>query len=754
MKHVLRKRILNLLLVFALVLVSVGGTFKISQAKAQTVGFREKTKKLKVGKSYQLKWKKAKGIKIKKKTFSKKGAAVQVTKKGKVIAKKPGKATIFCKVTYQRKGSAKKYNKKVNCSIVVTGAKNTEESKKGKDAPQPMAFPPANITPGGSGSTVTTAPDMNTSKPGGNDPSGQETPKPGESDPSGQETPTPGESDPSGQETPKPGEFDPSGQVTPKPGESDPSGEEPTTPDDPAPIQPTTTKVPGAVDIEQSRPAFELVHKMGLGINLGNTMEAYCANAANTTQLETYWGQPVTTQAMITGMKRAGFHSIRIPVSWSSMMSKDGKYTIDPRLLERVKTIIQYAFQEDMYVIINIHWDGQWWGQFGDKDSSVRDQAWARYEAFWTQISAYYKDFSDHLIFESANEELGERLNDDWNMGSTQTGVLTTNECYQTTNQINQKFVDIVRASGGNNDNRFLLIAGFDTNISKTCDSRYVMPTDTTPGHLLVSVHYYSPAVYCLVDKVDNSWGYSATWGTDADKAAMKEELQTMKRTFVDRGYPVVIGEYGVSDTRMDDNTFVRKEGRDLFFQTLCDYTLNNGMCPVLWDTGGVYNKTTCQVKNETEAANYLALEKQAAENEVYVPVSFTGEHYWSGTLKNSAYNQFVVSTDEASTFTVAGNGGCFVLNGINWDIYQNPVVEISFEGMTGADSCYSRFATQYAGGANWPYIDQADLYEGTCSFQNTNRFELPTDRLSGNLYFSLNGDDFEGKVTIKVKNK
>lgn len=713
MKRVVRKRIINLLLVFALVLVSIGGTFTISQAKAQTVRFREKTKKLKVGKSYKLKWKKAKGIKITKKTFSKKGAAVQVTKKGKVIAKKQGKATVFCKVTYRRKGSAKKYHKKIKCNIIVIGAENTGESKNGKDAPQTAAVPSAGVTPGGDGMKVTTAPNLNPSNPG--------------------------ETDPSGQETPNPGETDPSGQTTPKPSTE-------------ASSKPDATKKPGAVDIEQSRPAFELVHEMGLGINLGNTMEAYCVGATNTTQLETHWGQPVTTQEMITGMKRAGFHSIRIPVSWSSMMSNDGTYTIDPQLLERVGTIIEYAFQEDMYVIVNIHWDGQWWGQFGDADSSVREQAWARYEAFWTQISEYYKDYSDHLIFESANEELGGRLNDDWNMGSTQTGILTINECYQTVNRINQMFVDIVRASGGNNINRFLLIAGYDTDISKTCDSRYKMPQDTIPGHLLVSVHYYSPAVYCLVEKEDNSWGYAASWGTDADKTVMKGDLSAMKRRFVDRGYPVVIGEYGVSDTMVDKDTYVRKEGRDLFFQTLCDYALNNGMCPMLWNTGGVYDKSTCEIKNEMEAANYIAQEKEAAENEVYVPAENSGEPFWSGILKNASYNQFVVSTDDNSTFTVFGHGGCFAINGVDWEIYQNPVIEISFEGMTG--SCHCSFATEYAGEGSWPYINNADLYEGTCSFQSTKIIELPSGRLSGNLYFSLNGDDFEGKVTIKVKEK
>lgn len=503
--------------------------------------------------------------------------------------------------------------------------------------------------------------------------------------------------------------------------------------------------------------AFEFVHNMGLGINLGNTMEAYHAGASTTAQLETTWGQPITTQAMISGMKKAGFRSLRIPVSWSSMMSGDGTYTIDSRLLKRVEEIVQYAFQEDMYVIINIHWDGQWWGQFGDKDSSVREKAWARYEAFWTQISEYYRDYSDHLIFESANEELGERLNDDWTDISSydKPGTLTEDERYQTVHAINQKFVEIVRASGGNNASRFLLIAGYNTDIAKTCDSRYIMPEDTIADHLLISVHYYSPEDYCLVENEDNSWGYAASWGTDADKAAMRAGLSAMKHNFTDRGIPVVIGEYGVSDTKFADGSFGRKEGRDLFFQTLCDYALSNGMCPVLWNTDNVYDKSSCKIKNETEAAGYLALEKKAAEAESYVPPEFTGTQQWSGILKNDRYNQFVTMADDNAAFNVSANGGCFTLSDVDWDLYQNPLVKLTSSGLSG--SCYCQFATQYADEGGWPYIKEADLGSGTWDFGKEMVIDLSEKGLSGrqNIYFSLNGEqNFEGNISIQITEK
>ena len=148
-------------------------------------------------------------------------------------------------------------------------------------------------------------------------------------------------------------------------------------------------------------------------------------------------------------------------------------------------------------------------GQFGDADEKVREQAWARYESFWTQIANRYKDYSDRLVFESANEELGDRLNDNWVEKTGTSGVLTTDEQYTMTNQINQKFVEIVRSTGGNNKYRHLLIAGFNTDIDKTCDDRYVMPTDTVEGNgtskLSVSIHYYSPSIYCIATTASNT---------------------------------------------------------------------------------------------------------------------------------------------------------------------------------------------------------------------------------------------------------
>ncbi len=343
--------------------------------------------------------------------------------------------------------------------------------------------------------------------------------------------------------------------------------------------------------VREELTAIELTELMGNGINLGNTMESGNGKGADAaiTLYETNWGQPVTTQEMITGMKNAGFDTLRIPIAWSVTMDyTNGDYTIRDEFFDRVEEIMNYAFNEGMYVIINDHWDGGWWGMFGQEDQAVRDQALEMYKSMWTQIAERYAEYSDYLIFESANEELGNRLNDEINGVA---GVLTQDECYETLNMINQTFVDVVRSTGGNNAKRFLLIAGSDTNIAETCDDRFVMPTDTIDNKLLVSVHFYDPSNYT---GTAGSASVS-TWGVKSEYEAMNETLALMTK-FTDAGVGVIIGEWGVLFTEGGEDMCAYYEN----FLNNCDLY---GYCPVLWDTSTIYDRGTCTVKYEDVAS-------------------------------------------------------------------------------------------------------------------------------------------------------
>ena len=354
------------------------------------------------------------------------------------------------------------------------------------------------------------------------------------------------------------------------------------------------TKTKAAGSDEFTRTAIEIAADMGYGWNLGNTMEATNTWTSNpkVTDFETAWGQPVTTKAMIDGIKKAGFNSIRIPVSWSNMMSSDGNYTIDASYFKRIDEIISYAFANDMYVIINDHYDGGWWKGF----ASNKTECMKHYKNMWTQVAGHYKDYSEKLIFESANEELGNSLkNDNENVAEL--------ELYSLTNEINQTFVDIVRKSGGNNEKRYLLIAGFNTDIDKTCSSLYEMPADTISNHLMVSVHYYTPWTYVGLYK-DEGYGYKATWGTDSDKSEMAGNFAKMKK-FTDAGYGVVIGEYSVLPQYISSGNYKRKDGDTTFIKyllTLCD---KYGYAPYVWDAGDWYNRAACSMRWSDIAAIY-----------------------------------------------------------------------------------------------------------------------------------------------------
>nr|MCR5739135.1 glycoside hydrolase family 5 protein [Lachnospiraceae bacterium] len=288
--------------------------------------------------------------------------------------------------------------------------------------------------------------------------------------------------------------------------------------------------------------SLELQELMGNGINLGNTMEAWNRSGLGTSSpissYETCWGQPVTTREMISGMKAAGFSTLRIPVAWVQTMDiENGDYTIRADLLDRVEEIVNYALDEGMYVIINDHWDGGWWAMF----SADEEEALKLYTSMWTQVSERFRSYSDYLIFEGANEEVGNRLCDPYpDAQSLVPGArqLSTDECYRIAGRINQAFVDTVRSTGGNNEYRFLLIPGYDTNIACTCDPRFIMPEDTAENKLLISVHYYDPSGYCI-------FGSFSNWGSSDDLIYMRDTLAGMKK-FTDAGYGVVIGEYGV----------------------------------------------------------------------------------------------------------------------------------------------------------------------------------------------------------------
>ena len=409
-------------------------------------------------------------------------------------------------------------------------------------------------------------------------------------------------------------------------------------------------------DDSENLTALELSKLMGNGINLGNTMEAYgrpeLGINADTSKYETFWGQPVTTEEMIAGMKSCGFDSIRIPVAWTNMMDyENGDYTIADAYLDRVDELITYAINNGMYVIINDHWDGSWWGMFGSATEETRETAFTMYTSMWTQLAERYHDYDESLIFESGNEELGNRLND--TDICKDSGSLSEDECYEMTNRINQTFVDTVRATGGNNADRFLLIAGYNTNIAKTCDDRFKMPKDTIPDKLLVSVHYYDPWNYCGTDS-------GTQWGTHGAYETQNADLKKMTK-FTEQGYGVIIGEYGV--LAKDDGTL--KDSITAYTENLLDNCDLYNFVPMLWDTSTFFVRSELTFSDDDLLALYTSRSYAAQEKTSEEELAAAATERMDTALAN-APEVFDTSIDVS---TLDGSIAWIMFNSRDWSV-------------------------------------------------------------------------------------
>lgn len=333
---------------------------------------------------------------------------------------------------------------------------------------------------------------------------------------------------------------------------------------------------------------MEIVRDMGVGINLGNTFEScgdWIAQWGDGTpkSYETAWGSPEITQDMIQGYADEGFGVIRIPVAWSNMMGEN--YTISSEYLARVKQVVDWSLDTGMYVILNIHYDNGWWSDFPTK----KDECMKKYTRVWEQLTDAFGDYDDKLMFESLNEEGGwDSVWNQWNGTEDQ-----KKQSYALLNEINQKFVDIVRSSGKNNAERHLLIAGYKTDVALTCDPLFEMPKDSA-GRCAVSVHYYTPSPFAILEE-DADWAkMRSTWGTDEDFKELNNNMTMLKTTFIDNGIPVIIGEYGCPKKNKDADS-VR-----LFLSSVCETAYENQLCPVLWDINELhYDRNNCKMYDE-----------------------------------------------------------------------------------------------------------------------------------------------------------
>ena len=431
--------------------------------------------------------------------------------------------------------------------------------------------------------------------------------------------------------------------------------------------------------------ALEATRLMGNGINLGNTLEACDSNVGIKTNTplsyETHWGQPKTTQAMIDGMKAAGFDTIRIPVAWMTNATHlyEGDYTIDADYMDRVEEVVRYARKAGMYVIINDHWDGGWYGMFGSESAETRALAMEAYKGMWQQIAERFRDYSDYLIFESANEELGTRFDENSALYCSDSVVtyLNDDERYALTNEINQTFVDVVRATGGNNATRFLLIAGYGTNIDQTCDDRFQMPKDTADSKLMVSVHYYDPWSYCGA----SSAASATKWGKVSDYEYMDQQLAKMTK-FTEAGYGVVIGEYGAlpCSDGLKDNTLAYHTA---FLDACTKYDLTN----CLWDCSGLYKRVSQTFADDDILAMYQEKRQANEEGQDYADVQAAAAAEAAAAAAEAPVTfqqDAVVVDDQTALAWIMWNDGSWALTHSVGDTYNADTIS---EGLVATNA-------------------------------------------------------------------
>ncbi|MDE6347497.1 MAG: cellulase family glycosylhydrolase [Bacteroides sp.] len=351
--------------------------------------------------------------------------------------------------------------------------------------------------------------------------------------------------------------------------------------------------------------AKALAAKIHAGINIGNTMEVPGG--------ETGWGNPQVSKAYIDGLKALGFNAVRIPCAWDSHIVNQSTYEVDAAWLERVSEVVGYCVANDMYAIVNIHWDGGWLEDhiLGGFNETINNKQ----KALWTQIATKLNEYDEHLLFAGCNEP---GMNE-----TSASGKFDSPEDIKTIMRYEQTFVNAVRATGGNNATRCLVVQAPGTRISDATAGVYALPKDDAQGCLIVEVHFYEPYNFCLMEN-DADWGktfwywgaanhlsgsqHNPTWG---EESHVKEQFQLMKTHFVDKGYPVIIGEYCAMKRTVSENQALHNQSRAYWNEVVTREAKNHGCVPFYWETGGDVNRTTGAAK-ETYAIKGIM--KGAAE--------------------------------------------------------------------------------------------------------------------------------------------
>lgn len=327
-------------------------------------------------------------------------------------------------------------------------------------------------------------------------------------------------------------------------------------------------------------PAMEFVSNMKVGWNLGNTLDAYISGSNDPDSLssETSWGNPKATKEMMDALKAAGFETVRIPVTWHNHIEKaaDGSVQVSEVWLDRVQEVVDYAIDAGLYVIINIHHDtDEVEGYY--PDSAHYEQSSLFVRGVWYSVAERFKEYDEHLIFESLNEPRLVGTNYEWNFQENVEQCQDSADCI---NRLNQAFVEIVRKSGGNNAERYLMVPGYSASLAGVASDLFVLPTDTATDKLIVSNHAYTPYNFALQPMKDNGSTDKFNIVGGSGRSEVDSLMAKLYAKFVSQGIPVVMGEYGAINK--NDNL----QERVNFHAYYIAAAKAKGIVCVVWDNG------------------------------------------------------------------------------------------------------------------------------------------------------------------------
>ncbi len=320
-----------------------------------------------------------------------------------------------------------------------------------------------------------------------------------------------------------------------------------------------------AANAQNGITAQEWVANIKIGWNLGNTLDAWFngeqADTCNGNPLcyETLWKNPVTTKAMFTSLKDAGFNAIRIPVTWYNAIDAD--FNISSDWMARVTEIVNYAVENDMYIVLNSHHDER----IFKLTAAEKEQSLVAFQKIWEQIADNFKNYNEKLVFEALNEPRNPANDANWGVGSA--------EEYAALNEHYQVFVDVVRASSGNNDKRILVINPYCASAWDDAMNALVLPTDAVPNKLIVSFHNYAPGNFAFKEGV-NTWSRHYY-----DTGEITYPIDNYFTKYVSQGIPVIIGEFGA----VNKNNEAQRAGWADFY---VKYAESNGIKCFYWDNG------------------------------------------------------------------------------------------------------------------------------------------------------------------------